>query len=65
MQELSFRIDKLKKNWFLFTELTKRDFKLKYKGTMLGMFWSVLSPLLQLLVMRLVAYAIIHSFGDW
>lgn len=54
MQELSFRIDKLKKNWFLFTELTKRDFKLKYKGTMLGMFWSVLSPLLQLLVMRLV-----------
>ena len=47
-------ISKLKKQWFLFGELTKRDFKLKYKGTVLGMFWSILSPLLQLLVMRLV-----------
>lgn len=44
----------VQKHWFLFTELTKRDFKLKYKGTVLGMFWSILSPLLQLLVMRLV-----------
>ncbi len=44
----------IQKHWFLFTELTKRDFKLKYKGTVLGMFWSMLSPLLQLLVMRVV-----------
>lgn len=44
----------IQKNWFLFTELTKRDFKQKYKGTFLGMIWSVLSPLLQLLVMRIV-----------
>ena len=27
---------------------------MKYKGTVLGMFWSILSPLLQLLVMRFV-----------
>lgn len=47
-------LTKLKKNWFLFTELTKRDFKQKYKGTFLGMIWSVLSPLLQLLVLRIV-----------
>lgn len=39
---------------FLFTELVKRDFKKKYKRTYLGMLWSVLSPLLTLLVMRLV-----------
>ena len=45
---------KFQSEWFLFVELVKRDFKLKYKGTMLGMFWSVLSPLLQLLVMRVV-----------
>ena len=44
----------LRKNWFLFEELVKRDFKLKYKGTFLGMGWSILSPLLQLLVMRLI-----------
>ena len=35
-------------------ELVKRDFKQKYKRTVLGMFWSVLNPLLTLLVMRLV-----------
>lgn len=39
---------------FLFEELVKRDFKKKYKRTVLGMVWSVLSPLLMLLVMKLV-----------
>jgi len=46
--------EKLQKHRFLFEELVKRDFKKKYKGTVLGMAWSVLSPLLMLLVMRLV-----------
>ena len=44
----------LNKNRFLFSELVKRDFKQKYKRTVLGMDWSVLSPLLNLLVMSLV-----------
>ena len=39
---------------FLFEELVKRDFKKKYKRTILGMGWSLLSPLLMLLEMRLV-----------
>ncbi len=39
---------------FLFEELVKRDFKKKYKRTVLGMAWSILSPLLQLAVMTLV-----------
>ena len=43
-----------KQHRFLFEELVKRDFKKKYKRTVLGMAWSVLSPLLTLLVMRLV-----------
>lgn len=47
-------IQKLKKYQFLFEELVKRDFKKKYKRTVLGMAWSILSPLLSLLVMRLV-----------
>ena len=45
---------KLQKHKFLFEELVKRDFKQKYKRTALGMAWSVLNPLLTLLVMRLV-----------
>ena len=45
---------KLRRHQFLFEELVKRDFKAKYKRTVLGMAWSILSPLLTLLVMRLV-----------
>lgn len=47
-------IERLKKHQFLFEELVKRDFKKKYKRTVLGMAWSILSPLLQLLVMTMV-----------
>lgn len=47
-------LEKIKKHRFLFEELVKRDFKQKYKRTVLGMAWSVLSPLLTLLVMKLV-----------
>ncbi len=43
-----------KKYGFLFEELVKRDFKNLYRGAVLGVVWSVLSPLLTLLVMRLV-----------
>lgn len=45
---------RLKENQFAFEELVKRDFKQKYKRTVLGMGWSILSPLLTLLVMRVV-----------
>lgn len=39
---------------FLFEELVKRDFKKKYKRTVLGMLWSMLNPLLMLLVMWVI-----------
>ena len=47
-------ISQLRKHQFLFEELVKREFKKKYKGTVLGMVWSLLSPLLTLLVMRVI-----------
>lgn len=47
-------LNRIKKYQFLFEELVKRDFKKKYKRTVLGMAWSILSPLMTLLVMRLV-----------
>ncbi len=47
-------LEKIKKNRFLFEELVKRDFKKKYKRTVLGMLWSVLGPLMSLGVMALV-----------
>ena len=45
---------KMGANRFLFEELVKRDFKKKYKRTVLGMGWSLLMPLLTLLVMKIV-----------
>ena len=47
-------IKRLMGNKFLFEELVKRDFKQKYKRTVLGMVWSVLSPLLMLSVMAFI-----------
>lgn len=39
---------------FLFEELVKRDFSVKYKRTVLGILWSVISPLLTLLILKIV-----------
>ena len=39
-------IKKLMQHRFLFEELVKRDFKTKYKRTVLGIGWSLLAPLL-------------------
>ena len=47
-------IQAFQKHQFLFEELVKRDFKKKYKRTVLGVAWSIISPLLMLLVMRMV-----------
>lgn len=47
-------LQRLVQHRFLFEELVKRDFKKKYKRTVLGIGWSLLSPLLMLLVMKLV-----------
>ena len=47
-------IIRLKRYWFLFEELVKRDFTKKYKRTILGMAWSIIAPLVNLLIMWLV-----------
>lgn len=47
-------LQKLKQHQFLFSELVKRDFTKKYKRTILGMAWSILSPLMNLLIMWMV-----------
>ncbi|MDE6785188.1 MAG: ABC transporter permease [Ruminococcus sp.] len=54
VEKIKKQIEKVRKYEFLFSELVKRDFKKKYKRTVLGMFWSILSPLLQLIVMAVV-----------
>ena len=55
------RFIKIKRYRFLFEELIKRDFTLKYKRTILGMLWSILSPLMNLLIMWLVFNQLLGS----
>ena len=47
-------IKNIKRYQFLFSELVKRDFKKKYKRTILGMLWSILSPLFNVLVLMMI-----------
>ena len=53
-------LKKLKQHQFLLEELVKRDFTKKYKRTVLGVAWSILSPLLMLFVLKLI---FTHFFG--
>lgn len=54
MPSIKRTINTFYKNIFLFEQLVYRDFKFKYKGTVLGMLWSVLAPLLNLFVMKII-----------
>ena len=47
-------IANFKKYTFLLSELIKRDFKVKYKRSVLGVLWSILYPLLMMSVMAIV-----------
>ena len=51
----------VKKYKFLIRQLVSRDFKLKYKRSVLGVFWSFLNPLLMMLVQYFVFSTIFKS----
>ena len=61
MTKIKQTIEKYDAYRFLFFELVKRDFILKYKRTALGALWSVLSPLAMLSIQILV---FVNFFGS-
>ncbi len=46
--------EKYQYSWTLLKELVKTEFKLRYKGSVLGMLWSALKPFLLFLIMYVV-----------
>jgi ABC-2 type transport system permease protein len=53
-----------KRNRVLLKEMVKTDFKLRYQGSVLGMFWSVLKPLMLFAVMYTVFVHFLKFGGD-
>ena len=54
----------LKKFRFLFWELVKKDIKLKYRSSVLGVFWTLLEPLLTMIVLTLVFSELLGKGDD-
>ncbi len=51
---ITFSSANARRNWFTVTSLVSRDFKLKYRRSLLGVLWSVLNPLLMMIVLSIV-----------
>jgi len=54
MQAIVNIINNFKRYSFLMRQLIMRDFKVKYKRSVLGILWSILNPLLMMIVMSIV-----------
>ncbi|MBQ9012801.1 MAG: ABC transporter permease [Bacilli bacterium] len=54
MKKINAILNNFKRYWFLMTQLISRDFKVKYKRSILGILWSLLNPILTMSVMAIV-----------
>lgn len=64
MKNISEMVYKISTYHFVFSELIKRDFKKKYKRSVLGIFWSMLAPLFSLLVMNFIFSSFFGRTGE-
>jgi len=44
----------LRKDWFVLSSLINKDFKRRYRRSVLGILWSLLNPLLMMVVLSAV-----------
>ncbi|RRD95382.1 ABC transporter permease [Clostridiales bacterium COT073_COT-073] len=55
----------VKKYSFMLQQLVNRDFKVRYRGSLLGMLWSMLNPLLNMLVLSIVFSQVFNAVGNY
>lgn len=55
----------LKKYRFMLLQLVKRDFKIRYRGSILGVLWSVLNPLFNMLVLSFVFSRVFRAVDNY
>ena len=63
MSETALRTN-FKRNWFTISSLVSKDFKLKYRRSVLGVLWSILNPLLMMCVLVAVFSNVLKFGGD-
>ena len=59
------KIISLKRFRFLLSQLVKRDFKIKYRGSALGVLWSVLNPVLNMIVLSIVFSQVFRAVDNY
>lgn len=59
------KLKSLLKFRFLLLQLVKRDFKIKYRGSLLGILWSVLNPLLNMIVLSIVFSQVFRAVANY
>lgn len=59
------KIISLKRFSFLLLQLIKRDFRLKYRGSFLGVLWSVLNPLLNMIILSIVFSQVFRAVDNY
>ena len=55
-------MSKVVRYYYLFTMLVKRNIKKKYKGSVLGIIWSLLNPLLHMIVLIFLCLRPVQPF---
>lgn len=63
--DLIKKIVSLRRFSFLLQQLIRRDFKIKYRGSALGILWSILNPLLNMLVLSIVFSQVFHAVDNY
>ena len=59
------RVWSLRRYGFMLEQLVRRDFKVRYRGSVLGVLWSVLNPLLNMIVMSIVFSQVFRGIDNY